>query len=129
MNGPLKRTFQIAAVGAIAAGAMLVSGCGEQKPLVSSRASELFNERCSGCHTLDAAASKGSNGSSPTGPDLDFKPEDRDQVLYTIRNGGFSGAIMPQNIVVGKDAEEVADFVAKHAGSKAKTPPGPKQEP
>ena len=45
-------------------------------------------------------------------------------MLYAIRNGGFSGAIMPQNIVVGKDAEAVAAFVAKYAGTKAKSPPG-----
>ena len=42
--------------------------------------------------------------------------ETKDQVLYAIRNGGFSGAIMPQNIVVGDDAEAVAEFVAEYAG-------------
>ena len=40
-------------------------------------------------------------------------------MLYAIRNGGFSGAIMPQNIVVGEDAEAVAEFVAKYAGTDA----------
>jgi mono/diheme cytochrome c family protein len=39
-----------------------------------------------------------------------------DSVLYAIRNGGFSGAIMPENIVVGKDADDVAAFLAKYAG-------------
>ena len=37
-------------------------------------------------------------------------------VLYAIRNGGFSGAIMPANIVVGDDAHKVAEFVAAYAG-------------
>jgi mono/diheme cytochrome c family protein len=124
---PMKRTFQIAAVAAVAAGAIFASGCGEQKPQVNNQASKLFSERCSGCHTLSAAATKGSTGARPTGPNLDYKPEDRNQVLFAIRNGGFSGAIMPQNIVVGDDAEMVADFVAKYAGSKAKNPPGPEQ--
>ena len=41
-------------------------------------------------------------------------------MLFAIQNGGFSGAIMPQNIVVGKEAEEVAKFVAKYAGDDAK---------
>ena len=41
-------------------------------------------------------------------------------MLYAIRNGGFSGAIMPENIVVGQDAEEVAEFLAKYAGSEPK---------
>ena len=38
------------------------------------------------------------------------------RVLYAIRNGGFSGQIMPQNIVVGSDAKAVAQFLAKYAG-------------
>jgi hypothetical protein len=43
-------------------------------------------------------------------------------VLYAIENGGFSGAIMPQNIVVGQDAQEVAQFVAHYAGASARSP-------
>ena len=37
-------------------------------------------------------------------------------MLYAIRNGGFSGAIMPANIVVGQDAEAVADFLSEYSG-------------
>jgi hypothetical protein len=32
---------------------------------------------------------------------------------------------MPQNIVVGREAEEVARFVAKYAGEEANTTPRP----
>ena len=46
-------------------------------------------------------------------------------VIYAIRNGGFSGAIMPQNIVVGADADKVAAFVAKYAGQDVVNPPAP----
>ena len=46
-------------------------------------------------------------------------------MLYAIRNGGFSGAIMPQNIVVGDEAEAVAEFVAEYAGSDVDRPPRP----
>jgi hypothetical protein len=46
-------------------------------------------------------------------------------VVYAIRNGGFSGAIMPQNIVVGDDAQKVAAFVAKYAGGDVVHPPAP----
>ena len=42
-------------------------------------------------------------------------------MLYAIRNGGFSSGPMPQDIVVGEDAEEVADFIAKYSGSEAPT--------
>ena len=41
-------------------------------------------------------------------------------MLYAIRNGGFSGAIMPENIVVGKEANDVAAFLAKYAGRSAR---------
>ncbi len=45
-----------------------------------------------------------------------------DNVLYAIRNGGYSGAIMPQNIVVGEDAQAVAEFVAEYAGRRRRPP-------
>ena len=43
----------------------------------------------------------------------------REDVLYAIRNGGFSGAIMPANVVVGSDAQDVALFLERYAGSKS----------
>ena len=46
---------------------------------------------------------------------------ERDQVLYAIENGGFSSGPMPQDIVVGEEAEKVADFLAEFAGRKAPT--------
>jgi mono/diheme cytochrome c family protein len=102
------------------------AGCDSNEP-IADRGAVLFKERCSGCHTLDAAGAEGTvPGTRPTGPNLDKRPETRDAVLYAIRNGGFSGAIMPQNVVVGDDAEAVANFVAKYAGSDAKSPPSPK---
>ena len=44
-------------------------------------------------------------------------------MLYAIRNGGFSGAIMPENIVVGEDAQAVAEFLAKYSGLQAQKVP------
>jgi mono/diheme cytochrome c family protein len=108
--------------------ALTVSGasCGSEGVQVKDRGADLFAERCAGCHTLKAAGTHGSVGERISGPNLDFRRETKDTVLFAIRNGGFSGAIMPQNVVVGKDAEAVAEFVAKYAGTKAKSPPGPK---
>jgi len=111
-------------IGACAAAAV-AAGCGSQEP-ESNHGAQLFAARCGGCHTLEAAGTEGSSGQRPSGPNLNQRHETPDQVLYAIRNGGFSGAIMPQNIVVGKDAEAVAAFVAKNAGSQAKSPPSPK---
>ena len=90
----------------------------------------LFATHCSGCHTLSAAGTQGSGnrGERTQGPNLNQREETVNDVLYAIHNGGFSGAIMPQNIVVGKEAEEVADFVAKYAGSDAKESPRPGEE-
>jgi mono/diheme cytochrome c family protein len=94
------------------------------------RGAVLFSQRCSGCHTLSYAATQGS-ASNPrsaeitNGPNFDVRCERPvDRVLYAIENGGFSGAIMPQNVVVGKDARDVAMFVATYAGRQAKNPPG-----
>jgi mono/diheme cytochrome c family protein len=104
-----------------------VSACGSEPSRVDDRSASvengarLFVERCSGCHTFDVVGADG--GASEVhdrervdGPSFDTRREDRDSVLYAIRNGGFSGAIMPENIVVGKEAEDVAAFVAKYAG-------------
>ena len=61
------------------------------------------------------------------GPNLDQRTETYDDALFAIQNGGFSGAIMPQNIIVGEEAEAVARFVAKYAGDEAEESPRPGQ--
>jgi cytochrome c551 len=83
---------------------------------------ELFVENCAGCHTLDVAGTQGSAVEAnkreyKDGPNFDQRKEEKDQVLYAIRNGGFSSGPMPQNILVGEDADKVADFIAKYSGS------------
>jgi mono/diheme cytochrome c family protein len=87
----------------------------------------LFATRCAGCHTLEAAGAQGTGnrGIRTQGPNLDQRTETFDDVMFAIQNGGFSGAIMPQNIVVGGEAEAVARFVAEYAGSKAQETPRP----
>ena len=55
-------------------------------------------------------------GERTNGPNFNVRKESRDDVLFAIRNGGFSGAIMPANVVVGDDAEAVADFLSKYSG-------------
>jgi mono/diheme cytochrome c family protein len=89
----------------------------------------LFATHCSGCHTLSAAGTQGTGNRSvrTQGPNLDQRNESYEDALYAIQNGGFSGAIMPQNIVVGPEAEEVARFVAHYAGSEAVESPRPGQ--
>jgi mono/diheme cytochrome c family protein len=108
---------------------MTLAACGEQKIQVSKksdpttyRAAELFKQRCAGCHTFRPAGTRGSAANIRTrertdGPNFNVRHECLERVLYAIQNGGFSGAVMPANIVVGEDARLVAEFVAKYAGT------------
>jgi mono/diheme cytochrome c family protein len=109
-------------------------GFGEEKISVSENDPDhngavLFATHCSGCHTLSAAGTQGTGnrGIRTQGPNLNQRTETYDDALFAIQNGGFSGAIMPQNIVVGEEAEAVAQFVAKYAGQDAESSPRPGQ--
>jgi mono/diheme cytochrome c family protein len=109
-----------------------VAGCGTQGVQVpdndpNHQGAEMFAQRCAGCHTLTPAGTEGSANRSERvqGPNLDQRSETMADVIYAIRNGGFSGAIMPQNIVVGDDAQKVAAFVAKYAGQDVSESPRP----
>jgi mono/diheme cytochrome c family protein len=87
-----------------------------------------FREHCSGCHTLGAAGAVGSatsigNRLKTNGPNFNIRKENPEQVLYAIRNGGFSGAIMPENIVVGEEAQQIAAFLAAYSGHQAQKVP------
>jgi mono/diheme cytochrome c family protein len=108
---------------ALALIAVIAGGCGSEGVEVHDRGAQLFSERCAGCHTLKAAGTEGSiAGEPPTGPNLNKRKLTKEEALFAIQNGGFSGAIMPQNIVVGEDAEAVAEFLAEYAGTEAQRP-------
>lgn len=117
---------------ASALAAALLAACGSEGVSVSEDEPEfvgasIFAERCSGCHTLSAAGTQGSGNRAlrAQGPNLDQREETYEDTLFAIRNGGFSGAIMPQNIVVGEDAEAVARFVAAYSGTEVNDSPQP----
>jgi mono/diheme cytochrome c family protein len=113
--------------------AALAAGCGgeievPEEDTAARQGAVLFYERCSGCHSLDAANSYGSKpagalqgGERTNGPNFNVRQVSRDDALYAIRNGGFSGAIMPANIVTGEDADLVADFLAEYSGGESGT--------
>src|SRR6266511_660372 len=113
---------------AAAAAVLGLTACGSEGISVSKddpdyRGAVLFAQRCSGCHTLTPAGTEGSDNRAvrTEGPNLDQRFESVRSVLLAVRNGGFSGAIMPQNIVTGREATEVAQFVSKYAGSTTQT--------
>jgi mono/diheme cytochrome c family protein len=132
MSAP--RTAKLLLLPAALVVALATAACGTERISVPKNASQpadgdlyhgavLFSERCAGCHTLNAA---GTHGSAPnirdaqgnSGPNFNQRCERPiDRVLYAIENGGFSGQYMPQNIVVGHDAVDVAKFVATYSGS------------
>ncbi len=113
--------------------AVVVAGCGTQGIKVAQtspyyKGAVLFRDHCSGCHTLAVVGAEGSatsisNRVKTNGPNFNFRKENVEQVLYAIRNGGFSGAIMPENILVGEDAQDVARFLAQYSGLQAQKVP------
>lgn len=85
---------------------------------------ELFGEHCAVCHTLAAASAIGK-----VGPNLDQIQPSAGLVLHTVANGcvqdppagdnaqtclGYGN--MPADVVQGRDAQDVAQFVARVAG-------------
>ena len=120
----------------IAAAALATSGCGSESVSLSKddpdhRGAALFAARCGACHTLDAAGTQGSatnvsDRENVDGPNFDTRIEKVPDIVYAIENGGFSGAIMPENIVTGREAQLVAEFLAKNSGKQSEsesTPP------
>ncbi len=114
----------------LAAAVLVASGCGSATVKVAKddpthQGAVLFAEKCGMCHTLEVAGTQGSSTDVTDreridGPNFDARQERKADVLFAIANGGFSGAIMPENIVTGPEAEAVADFLEKYSGKKSK---------
>jgi len=91
----------------------------------AAKGRELFVERCAVCHALKGAGTVGA-----IGPNLDIHVGDqvkgyaakKELVLSAIREGRYEvEGNMPANLYVGKEAEEVAAFVAQVAGNDKST--------
>lgn len=92
-----------------------------EQPLTAAQVHgrDLFVQKCGACHTLDAAGTVGN-----VGPNLGDIAINEQDVLAAIRRGGGTHAkgqetgpsgTMPSNLVTGKDAQDVASFVAANA--------------
>jgi mono/diheme cytochrome c family protein len=81
---------------------------------------ELFAQKCVTCHTLSAVKSVGRIGPNLdvlVGQEVPTESERRALVLNTILKGKAEGlGNMPADLFVGKEAEDVAAFVAAVAG-------------
>jgi mono/diheme cytochrome c family protein len=106
--------------------ALAFAACGSQGIQLAEddpnyEGARLFDEHCAGCHTLDVVGSHGSATGAGSreqrdGPNFNERAESVEDVLYAIRNGGFSSGPMPQNLVTGDEAQAVAEFVAEYSG-------------
>jgi mono/diheme cytochrome c family protein len=82
---------------------------------LQQRGRELFGERCKNCHSLAAA-----KATAKVGPNLDDLRPPKALVLDAIRNGRARGnGNMAADLVLGEDAEAVAQFVAVAVGQPA----------
>jgi mono/diheme cytochrome c family protein len=133
MRAAMKRRVPILIAAIVST--VVLSACGSHGVQVThdsaavNQGAQLFASHCSGCHTLSAAGTEGSatkvkDREHTDGPNFNQRKECMASVLYAIRNGGYSGAIMPENIVVGNDAQDVAKFLSKYSGSQKKNSPG-----
>jgi hypothetical protein len=126
----------------VAGSALGLTACGTEQvdvPGASAniqRGATLFSERCSGCHTMSVAGAQGSatkvsDRERVDGPNFNVRKVCFDSSLYALQNGGYSGAIMPANIVVGRDAVDVSAFLDEYSGKDAEeaaSPSGPAVE-
>jgi mono/diheme cytochrome c family protein len=91
--------------------------------IAEKRGRVLFGQQCGVCHTLAAA-----NAVGEVGPNLDMLRPPAALVVRTLMYGCLQNAppsspqaclgqgTMPPDIIEGRDAQQVADFVAKVAG-------------
>ncbi len=112
MNRSLRILLSTAAV---AGATTAIASCGSEGIQLASsdpnyKGAEIFANHCAGCHTLSVAGTQGSAYNVRTreykdGPNFDQRKENVQDVLYAIRNGGFSSGPMPQDIVTGSSAQ------------------------
>jgi mono/diheme cytochrome c family protein len=105
----------LAAVSAVAV-ALSLAACGREEADLSNGKAQ-FVQKCGSCHALDRAGTQGQ-----TGPDLDaaFRASlrsgmDRDTVQGVVRDQIANvrrGSTMPEDLVTGEDARDVAAYVA-----------------
>jgi mono/diheme cytochrome c family protein len=76
---------------------------------------QLFVDNCGSCHTLTAAVTTGSGG-----PNLDQFAGGTEEALHAIESGGSGTGGMPANLVTGREAVQLANFLVSATGGKPK---------
>ncbi len=95
--------------------ALAFAGCGggddtadRTEQAASGDPKQVFDSTCGGCHALADAGTSGK-----IGPDLDELKPDAARVVRAIEQGPGQ---MPEGLLQGTEAQEVADYVAGAAG-------------
>jgi len=86
-------------------------GGGGAAATANAAGKQIFTSSCGTCHTLADAGTSGR-----VGPVLDQVKPSKALVLSALKKGGLGSGTMPANIVTGKDAQDVADYVSSVAG-------------
>jgi mono/diheme cytochrome c family protein len=141
-SAPTRRRAVLLAVG-LGLFALLFAGCGAlgytSAKADKANGKKLFSPKCGSCHTLSDAGTTGT-----IGPDLDFAFKQdlavgmtegtirqvvRGQIAYAITETSTGSPGMPKNLVTGKNANDVAAYVASVAGKAAVVTPAPAPAP
>lgn len=138
---PRRRTVLLAVI--LGVSAVLLAGCGAlgytSAKADKANGKKLFSSTCGSCHTLADAGTTGT-----VGPDLDYAFKQdlavgmtegtirqvvRGQIAYAITTTSTGSPGMPKNLVKGKDANDVAAYVASVAGKTVAAAPTPTPAP
>ncbi len=115
----------------LAAIAGLAAGCGRDDPpdLVNGKRLFTGEGKCGSCHILARAGTGGT-----IGPNLDqaflasrragFGEQTIEEVVRNQIDETLNNSLMPEDLVVGQDARDVAAYVAQAAGSPGEDPGG-----
>jgi plastocyanin len=118
---PRAHTLKLLPAVALAAAAIALGACGEESGPDLASGKELFTQKCGACHVLGNAGTKGVQGPNL---DLAFQESIDDGLGRSTIEGIVHKQIlvpfgsMPAKLVTGKDAENVAAYVADSIGKK-----------
>jgi cytochrome c551 len=101
-------TLVLGACGSDDEGGGDAGGGGGGGQAASGEPAQVFSDTCGNCHTLAAAGTEGQ-----VGPNLDELGPSEDDVSTAISEGP---GVMPENLLEGAAADEVARYVAENAG-------------